>query len=150
MHVLTKQETLLGRGAWAESSRENPRGLLCLVAYSHGFYGDRIHFQVVSGQPSCLYLYLIQLRILLGGACISQPRWIPEWNLPDVGRIYVSSLLLLAPPEFSQLVFSDSTATVLHRDLLLWDSSCKLSSCMVKASSFHQWLPNSARDISPH
>ena len=50
MHVLTKQETLLGRGAWAESSRENPRGLLCLVAYSHGFYGDRIHFQVVSGQ----------------------------------------------------------------------------------------------------
>ena len=30
MHVLTKQETLLGRGAWAESSRGNPGGLLCL------------------------------------------------------------------------------------------------------------------------
>ena len=48
--MLTKQETLLGRGAWAESSRGNPGGLLCLVAYSHGFYGDGIPFQVVSGQ----------------------------------------------------------------------------------------------------
>ena len=41
-HVLTKQETLLGRS--------NPGELLCLVASSLEFHGDGISFQVVFGQ----------------------------------------------------------------------------------------------------
>ena len=41
--MLTKQETLLGRGSWEESRRvRDPRGLLCHVAHSLGFYGDGI------------------------------------------------------------------------------------------------------------
>ena len=51
MHVLTKQETLLGRGAWAESSRvREPRRTALPCACSLGFYGDGISFWVVSGQ----------------------------------------------------------------------------------------------------
>ena len=49
--MLTNQETLLGRGAQAQSSREeNPGELLCHVARSLGFYADGISFWVVSGQ----------------------------------------------------------------------------------------------------
>ena len=45
-HVLTKQEILLGKGTWVESSRwGNPGELLSL-----GIYGDGIGFQVVFGQ----------------------------------------------------------------------------------------------------
>ena len=50
-HVLTKQETLLGRGAWAESSRvREPRRTALSCACSLGFYGDGISFWAVSGQ----------------------------------------------------------------------------------------------------
>ena len=50
-HMLTKQETLLGRGAWAERRRvREPGGLFCHVACSLGFYSDGISFQVVFGQ----------------------------------------------------------------------------------------------------
>ena len=50
-HVLTKQETLLGKGAWVESRRvREPRR----TALSHGlqswFYGDGISFWVVFSQ----------------------------------------------------------------------------------------------------
>ena len=49
--MLTKQETLLGKGAWAESSRvREPGGLLCHVAYNLRFYGGGVSFQIVSGQ----------------------------------------------------------------------------------------------------
>ena len=48
IHMLTKQETLLGRDARGESSRvRNPGGLLCHVAQ---FYGDGISFRVVFSQ----------------------------------------------------------------------------------------------------
>ena len=47
-HLLTKQETLLGKATGAESSREgNPGELLCRVARNLGFYGDGIGFWVV-------------------------------------------------------------------------------------------------------
>ena len=55
-HVLTKQEILLGGSPGVESSRQGNRGeLLCPVAHSFGFYGDRfygdgISFRVVFGQ----------------------------------------------------------------------------------------------------
>ena len=49
--MLTKQETLLGRSAWVESSsvREPRRAALPRGSQSW-FYGDRISFQVVFGQ----------------------------------------------------------------------------------------------------
>ena len=50
-NVLTKQKTLLGRGIWAESSRVREPRRTALPSGSHvRFYGDRISFQVVSGQ----------------------------------------------------------------------------------------------------
>ena len=50
-HRLTKQESLLGRGTWAECSRIRiPGELLCLVACSLWFYDEGIIFQVVFGQ----------------------------------------------------------------------------------------------------
>ena len=50
-HVLTKQEILLGRGAWAESGRvREPRRTAVPRGSQSGFYGDGIGFQVVSGQ----------------------------------------------------------------------------------------------------
>ena len=39
IHVLTKQETLLGRDSWAESRREGNPELLCHLAHSPRFYG---------------------------------------------------------------------------------------------------------------
>ena len=48
--MLTKQETLLGRGTWAESNRvREPKGT-ALPCGSLGFYGDGVSFQVVSSQ----------------------------------------------------------------------------------------------------
>ena len=49
--MLTKQEILLGKGTWVESSRvREPRR----IAVPHGsqsrFYGDGISFRVVFGQ----------------------------------------------------------------------------------------------------
>ena len=50
-HVLKKQETLLGRGPWAEHGRvREPRRTALPSACSLGFYGDGISFWVVSGQ----------------------------------------------------------------------------------------------------
>ena len=50
--MLTKQETLPGRVAPADSSRVGEPRTLCHVARSLGFYGDGICFWAVSGQ-SC-------------------------------------------------------------------------------------------------
>ena len=51
-HVLTKQETLLGKGTWMESRkvRGDPGELLCHVARGLEFYGDEINFRVVFSQ----------------------------------------------------------------------------------------------------
>ena len=60
-HMLTKQETLLGRHAGQRAGGyRNLGGLLCHVACSLGFYGDGIIFRVVSGQA-------FWLRVLSGG-----------------------------------------------------------------------------------
>ena len=49
-HVLTKQEILLGKGTWVESSRVREPRRTALPWLSLGFYGDGISFQVVFGQ----------------------------------------------------------------------------------------------------
>ena len=50
--VLTKQETLLGRGAWVESreGEGTQEKLLCHMACSLRFHGDEVSFWVISGQ----------------------------------------------------------------------------------------------------
>ena len=48
--MLTKQETFLGRGAWAESQGEGVSGTALPCGFSLGFYGSWVSFQVVSGQ----------------------------------------------------------------------------------------------------
>ena len=48
----------------------NPGGLLCHEARSLRFYGDGIHFWAVFSQS-------FWLRVLPGGACLVQPRWMP-------------------------------------------------------------------------
>ena len=49
--MLAKQETLWGRGTWAESRRARKPGRTALPrACSPRVYGDGIHFRVVSGQ----------------------------------------------------------------------------------------------------
>ena len=51
IHVLTKQEILLGRGAQAESRRvREPRKPALLCGSQSQVYGEGISFQVVSGQ----------------------------------------------------------------------------------------------------
>ena len=50
-HVLTKQETLLGKGARVESSRgREPRRTALPCGSQARFYGDGISFRVVFGQ----------------------------------------------------------------------------------------------------
>ena len=47
--MLTKQETLLGTGAWVESSGlVNPEELLCHMACTLRAYGDRASFWLVT------------------------------------------------------------------------------------------------------
>ena len=72
VHILTKLDTLLGRGTWAG----NPGGLLCCVACCLMFCVDEISFWVVSGQsvskmsPSWWHTHCsgkMDVRILGGG-----------------------------------------------------------------------------------
>ena len=77
--MLTKQETLLGRGARQRAGGWGSLGgLLCHMAHSLGFYGDGISFQVVFG-PS------FWLRVLPGGAHVAQPRWMPARRILGSG-----------------------------------------------------------------
>ena len=77
----TKQGILLGKGAWAESSRvrEPRRTALPHGSQSHQVYVDGISFQVVFSQPSWL-------RVLPGGAHLVQPRWMPAKRILGGGR----------------------------------------------------------------
>ena len=65
------------------------------MAHSVQFYGDGISFQVVSGQS-------LRLRVLPGGARITQPRWIPARRI--LGDWEDVQHLLLTFPEFFPLV----------------------------------------------
>ena len=81
---------------WRAGGLGKPRGLLCHVAHSLGFYSDGISFRVASGQS-------FRLRDLPGGARIAQQRWIPVRRIWEVGRTYG-----LASP-FSFWPFPDSS-----------------------------------------
>ena len=79
-HVLTKQEILLGKGTRVESSRVRetrrtalPRGSQSPVLWWW------ISFRVVLSQS-------FWCRVLPGGACLVQPRWMPERRVLGGGR----------------------------------------------------------------
>ena len=109
-HALTKQETLLGRGACAESSGvRKPRRTALHVAHSLEFYGDGVSFRVVSGQSACLaHIWSNSGSLLV--AHTSQPRWIPTRRIlggwQDI--LWAGVLPPFGPPDFSQLVFDGS------------------------------------------
>ena len=107
IHVLTKQEILLGKGTRVEGSRvREPRRtalLLCHVAHSLRVYGDGVRFWVVSGQSSCL----AQFGLTQGSSW-----W--HWHLPakmdshvkDSGRLvgHIMCWWLLPPFGPSQIL----------------------------------------------
>ena len=55
--------------------------MLWHVVCSLGFYGNGVSFQVVFGQS-------LWLKILPGGACIAQPRWVPVRRILGGGRTH--------------------------------------------------------------
>ena len=58
------------------------------MAHSLGFFGDGISFRVVFGQS-------FWLRVLPGGACLVQPRWMPETRILGGGQTCASFWPLL-------------------------------------------------------
>ena len=79
--MLTKQEILLAKGTQVESSRvREPRR----IALPHG---SAVSGFMVMGLVSWLSLANhSDSRVLPGGACLVQPRWMPERRLLGGGR----------------------------------------------------------------
>ena len=87
-HVLTKQETLLGRGARVESSRvREPKGTAWPRGSQSRVLCDGIRFRVVFSQS-------FWVRVLPGGASLVQPRWRPARGIRGGGRTYGVSFRL--------------------------------------------------------
>ena len=95
--MLTKQEILSGKGTQVESSRvREPRR----TALPHGFYGDGLwgfmgfmgFYMVLSGFMVMGLASGLSLanhsdsRVLLGGARLVQPKWMPERRILGGGR----------------------------------------------------------------
>ena len=77
-YLLTKQKTI-GKGyPGREEQVRETRNYSAIWLSVSGFLVVGLAFCVVSGQSSCLCPYLVRLRVLHGGTCISKPRWIPE------------------------------------------------------------------------
>ena len=72
-HVLTKQEILLGKGAWVESSRVREPRTTALVAAQ--FYGDRISFPVVFSQLSDSESFLVMHTLFSQDGCQREGFW---------------------------------------------------------------------------
>ena len=72
-HVLTKQEILLGKGAWVESSRVREPRTTALVAAQ--FYGDRISFPVVFSQLSDSESFLVMHTLFSQDGCQWEGFW---------------------------------------------------------------------------
>lgn len=98
IHMLRKQNTLLGRGAQVESRRV--RTTLCHVAHSLQFYGNEVNFQVGSGQSSCsTHTWSGPGSFLVAQAPLSAMK---DSSAKDPGRLVLSSSLL-APPKLVSL-----------------------------------------------
>ena len=141
--MLTKQEILLGKCVLAESTwvREPRRTTL---PRGSQFYGDGISFQVVFSQS-------FGLRVLPGGTCLVQPRWMPVrrilgsgwtcgisfWPFPNSSGWWwlISFMFLAGPPVVKQLL-----------QMLLW--------CLARVGGFSQCAsPNNSAfpfHMAPH
>ena len=118
-----KQEILLGKGTWVESSRMRETRRIALPRGSHslGFNADEISFWVVFSQS-------FWLRVLPGGARLVQPRWMPERRiLRGVQTCDASFWLFLNSSGWWWLISS----------VLLTRTSCKwLLWCLTKVDGF--------------
>ena len=95
-HMMTEQETLLGRGAQAEGSRVREPRRTRHVACSLRLYGDGLSFRVVSGQSSCLaHIWSDSGSFLITCASLSQDGFQRE-GFWEAGRTY----RLESPPSF--------------------------------------------------
>ena len=136
--MLTKQKTLLGRGARAEGSRVNEGNLgalLCHMACSLRFYRNGINFWVVSGQSSCL------AHSWSG----SGPSWQDlsakmDLSAKDSGRLVVFSLLL-APSKFSWLVFRAAPCSLSGPPVVRQLMQVAIT-VPGQGGWFHHWSPN--------
>ena len=70
-HVLTKQKTLLGRGAQTESSEQRGKNCSAMWLTVSGFMVMGLAFWVVSGQSPHLCPYLVRFKALPGSVYIS-------------------------------------------------------------------------------
>ena len=72
--VLTKQETLLGRGT---AGKGNPRGLLCHMTHSLGFSGDEASFWLSLANHSDSGSFLVVHALLKQDGCSEKDpgRW---------------------------------------------------------------------------
>ena len=79
-HVLTKQEILLGKGTWVESSRVRTQEDCSAVWLAvSGFMVMRLVSRLSLANHS-------DSRVLLGGACLVQPKWMPERRILGGGQ----------------------------------------------------------------
>ena len=118
INMLTKQKTI-GKGypGGQQQVRETQNYSAIWLSVS-AFLVVGLAFCVVSGQSSCLCPYLVWLRVLHGGRCISKPRWIPEQGFlggsQDILWAGISSLLPPpSPTEFSWLVLAAASFSLL-------------------------------------
>ena len=82
--MLTKQEILLAKGTWAESSgvRETRR-----TGLPHGSQPRGVLAMGLASELSLAsHLVVILLRVLPGGARLVQPRWMPARRILGGGR----------------------------------------------------------------
>ena len=75
-HVLTKQEILLGKGAWVESrSLRGPRRTFCHMAGSLRFYGDGISFRLPLANHSDSESFLVVCTLFNQYGCLREGFW---------------------------------------------------------------------------
>ena len=75
-HVLTKQEILLGKGAWVESrSLRGPRRTFCHMAGSLRFYGDGISFRLPLANHSDSESFLVVHALFSQDGCQREGFW---------------------------------------------------------------------------
>lgn len=136
-HVLTKQETLLGKGAWEGSSRvrEPRRTALQVVAVSGWFYGLASRLSLISRLawpifglapgPSCWHMHL-SAKI--------------DPSTKDPGR-----LVVLSPPSCWPLPPPPGSFSGQHhspyQDLLLGDNSHTCCRCACQGGPFWSLVP---------
>ena len=143
-HLLTRQETLLGRDAWVESRRIRRLRRTALLTVS-GF--------TVTGWNSRLSLaslllvsYLVWLEyFLVAQASVSQDGFQHEGFWETSRHIMGWHVLRpLSQPHILPAIFHWQHCSFFYGDLLLWGNSGKwLLSFLAKAGIFWQQLPNS-------